>query len=336
MSDAWQVLGLDGATATERDVKSAYARLLRQHRPDQDPEGFQKVRQAYEAALAILAGKESSSPSPLASIPIERQHSLGVGIGAPQIRISPGGWSPSPQPPSHLEEAIIALRASIASRVRQRVRESLGLFDKAAAEAGLGMAERSGQLLGAFGKDLKLLAEICTDDWLLQHATEGDTALSQAILGTWKSSGEIKRIQDFALALQRKGRHLSDASGATLMMQVACVLGRWQPKMAVDLAHKAFPHLPPDQRDALNQSVDNEVALGQIFEGFPDEHRTFWFRWIEGGSQSSNWRDSYSRQMLHALMTQRGRSWPGFNVLQRFMAPQAWQDLVSAIKMYYG
>lgn len=38
--------------ADETAIKRSYARLLRQHRPDTDPEGFQQLHTAYQAALA--------------------------------------------------------------------------------------------------------------------------------------------------------------------------------------------------------------------------------------------------------------------------------------------
>ena len=55
MSDWMQRLGLD-ADADERAIKRAYARQLRVTRPEDDPVAFQLLHEAYQAALAQLAG----------------------------------------------------------------------------------------------------------------------------------------------------------------------------------------------------------------------------------------------------------------------------------------
>ena len=48
----WEVLGID-PTPDEREIKRAYAKQLKQTRPDEDKEGFLRLRAAYERALEI-------------------------------------------------------------------------------------------------------------------------------------------------------------------------------------------------------------------------------------------------------------------------------------------
>lgn len=55
----WNVLGLP-PDADSRTIKRTYAALLKQTRPDDDPEGFQRLREAYEAALEWHQGLQEA------------------------------------------------------------------------------------------------------------------------------------------------------------------------------------------------------------------------------------------------------------------------------------
>lgn len=48
--DCWAVLGM-ARSVDEREIKRAYARLLKQQRPDEEPAAFQALREAFEEAL---------------------------------------------------------------------------------------------------------------------------------------------------------------------------------------------------------------------------------------------------------------------------------------------
>jgi curved DNA-binding protein CbpA len=47
----YKVLGVE-RTATEAEIKQAYFRLIREHPPERDPEGFKRIRAAYEKLRA--------------------------------------------------------------------------------------------------------------------------------------------------------------------------------------------------------------------------------------------------------------------------------------------
>lgn len=82
MSDwPYDLLDID-ENADERTIKRAYARLLKVHRPDDDPEGFQRLNQAYQFCLLQLEGSVRESPKRL-------------GINAPA---APVATAPRPAP----------------------------------------------------------------------------------------------------------------------------------------------------------------------------------------------------------------------------------------------
>ncbi|MFN0120407.1 MAG: DnaJ domain-containing protein, partial [Blastocatellia bacterium] len=45
--DPYQILGVE-RTASEAVIKQSYFALLREHSPERDPEGFKRIRSAYE------------------------------------------------------------------------------------------------------------------------------------------------------------------------------------------------------------------------------------------------------------------------------------------------
>lgn len=59
MADPWSILNLCAKTADRRAVKRAYAKKLKQCRPDENPQGFQILIQARDQALWLLKNLET-------------------------------------------------------------------------------------------------------------------------------------------------------------------------------------------------------------------------------------------------------------------------------------
>lgn len=56
MATIWETLGIE-PTTDEAVIRRAYARELKQHRPDQDPQGYQQLREAFDAAKEYAKGE---------------------------------------------------------------------------------------------------------------------------------------------------------------------------------------------------------------------------------------------------------------------------------------
>jgi len=92
----WSVLGL-AAGADARSIKRQYAALLRQYRPDVDPVGFQRLREAYEQALS---GTPDDQPILLA--PCEVPRATPLELHEPLLPLQDG-----PTPANQLAERLL-------------------------------------------------------------------------------------------------------------------------------------------------------------------------------------------------------------------------------------
>src|SRR5262245_54852227 len=74
--DCWATLGID-ETSDAREIKRAYAKLVKQNNPEDKPEEFQRIREAYDQALLIAEylkyQQDAEGKSVVERIPLPRQ-----------------------------------------------------------------------------------------------------------------------------------------------------------------------------------------------------------------------------------------------------------------------
>lgn len=97
--NCWAVLELD-SDADERSIKRQYARLLKTHRPDEDPAAFQRLREAYEQAMA-MARHRSEPVLQAPPMPPQAEEAL-----APDPALPYGQAEPAPSRES-IERAVL-------------------------------------------------------------------------------------------------------------------------------------------------------------------------------------------------------------------------------------
>jgi len=107
---AWDVLGL-AETDDVRSIKRAYAKALKQARPDEDPAGFQQLTSAYEWALGYAshcaheraasaaesaAAETEATASPSARGDLQPHETEETAIAAPKSEAPQGGFDFGP------------------------------------------------------------------------------------------------------------------------------------------------------------------------------------------------------------------------------------------------
>lgn len=312
----WQLFGLNSSTAKLAEVKSAYARLLKLTRPDRDPEGFMLLRAAFDAAILQI----SLRSAPERSDATTEQRLLPI-------------TEPPPTFPPPVKEAIQALKQAVGSKARQKVRIAWAAYENTCASYPALPEECWELFIDAFSGQVDLLADACTDDFILARLRLNDLRLLKLVSTVWGAKGEAKRLDEFCVSLSRQRSLAESETGAHAMVVAALALGPWSPELASRLAQRAFPRLPTTQRNALTAQVDRETMIGRLVGPLPAMAKPAWILLLRHGDRDRPWKEIVSREMLITLLRHCGPQWPGFGLLAQSLKPQSWSEMKSVLEM---
>lgn len=314
MQSPWQILNLDPDTATEKEVKTAYARLIKQHRPDTDPEGFQRVREAYEIGLSILRQRQQASTfEDVAPVPE-------VASAATTEEAAPKSLPPV------LIEAELAVNHAQATDDQAALAKAISALFFACRSLESGRAAIllwQESLHRVTGGRSALAALGTTTPQLIAEMESGTSMITHACIGHWEQVHDLASMSNLGNEMLAHASSLQSPEAAVVALRLAMECGFAFPKLATNLINYAFPHLDREARERFLPQVEQQVRLGAFFTGFRDDQQAFWHQRLRRPQDEWNWTDPASEAAIEYLVGARGETWEGYAVVKQ-AAPAEW------------
>ncbi len=316
----WSQLQLDPTTTTERDVKRAYARLIKIHRPDTDPDGFRAVHEAYQEALAKL----NDQPPPLRPLPLIESESTATEQSSQtrQLLLPP-------------ELAALLLRFSNAMGRKDKARiDSIWQEMLLQLEGHSEFAATFDQtLLGLIAKLPSLLSLFFTPTRVIELIPIRAYQTASLILKKWhilRLSNQLGQFLKLLIA-----HRLADDDSASVAFQILAVdLTLFvNYAQAQKLINRLFLQLPPGTWQAISENLDRRANPAYIFSVLPLAERIYWENKvapIHGPPQTFDAREAAIH--FRKAMDVCPRSWPGWDMLSHILPSQIISENADGIR----
>jgi hypothetical protein len=315
-ANPWSVLGLEAASATEREVKRAYARLVKEHRPETDPSGFQRIHQAYQLALEWVR-----QPGP---------------------RIQPeeiAEETPADPPEIAPNSPIVIFREGL-SLIQRAIREE----DATALNLSMDQLRRyvhsepylcrdwEQALIELFSDDLAFLASRLMADDLYFMIYNRCEVLPIRIITEWHGQGFYSRLEQLASLLLDYPPPFEHEPTEVLQAWLAGYVAFVDFAKAESLTNRVYPKIPPQGRDWFLSIVEPRLAAAKIFQSLPEMNRLFWEkRLFPNGDETMEWTDEEMEREFASIQRHCPPQWPGFALLERSVPSQVYGKFARAL-----
>ena len=338
MFDPWSFLELDPHQATEKDVRSAYARLLKKYRPNEDLEGFQRLRRAYEAALGDLRNREvggdeeveRSRGSLFAPQSSSGDSSLGRGDEKPPQSTTTPDIGPLEVAESPFPDAVRAAMAELAQtltkgwglRARRSFRRSWQVFRR----SGLTVKSRARAWEDVAQGELPRLLPVVHIGALLEQWEGGEWKFTLGLLKDEAGPQEISIVQRLGRRLVQCRSLIADFDGAEVAMRLAGMVAIDNPSLARVLVNSAYAHFPTQERDRAVFYVDARERIASLMEYVPWRQRHFWISVFRNPGASVDWLQPRHQYRMKLLLRSMSASWEGWRILALIVPQETWPE----------
>lgn len=318
MNDPWILLELDPSTATEKDIKRAYAKRLKVTRPDQNPEGFKELNDAYQFALYLIARGPVNAPQE--TVRVDTPSALVIedetspeGERAVSVPQAAAGENEIKQATSLLEDAIVRDQQNVASLVRD-IEQCLYRYPTSAQVWSMHVAP----LIEQYPCHPDLLLK---PDVLLYELEQGSCDVTLAVINRLDRMGKKDALQGLAQYFHKSASRLATPLGARILGRLAFSAGMWELSFVDALANTAYEQLPISERDYTMDLIDQYKRLGIYLHGVPNVWRYFWAKFFLGNAARQDWTSEEGEAALMELAKTRSRLWHCYPEIMEMLPP---------------
>lgn len=316
--DPWELLGLSRAEATERDVKRAYARLLKLHRPDADPEGFQKLHAAYQWALAALSRPDLSAGFPGVAGPDFSAESVREAALEEDSMAGPtepdGATAVLPENFMTAAEGLRAERTGESAsgktswhfNVLRNVVRSTPELEKAWA----------GVLRECFPNADQYARNLDAED-VYRLANAGEVHLAMEIMHAWCAVDSCRmELMAMTKLVITRGLPRSPEALPAVLHFLARITAFSQPDVAGNLANALYRLLGKGEREAVIREIETRMMAGRSFARFNPQQRRFWENAVfDLHRHPDYWESAEGTEALSRLVLLCGPDWEGWPLI---------------------
>lgn len=305
----WDLLGIDETDASVRDVKRAYAKQLRQFRPEKDPAGFERLHQTYTRALDHVKCRESEGLSKIAPI-----NELAPILTEEVEEAPPAARSDIHIFPDKVKENAAQISAAVRSGDAQKTEIAIQNLDVTLAgfPNSLRIWERVLELIQ--GETQEIFFEAISFPILMREISTDHCSLSLRTINFWVQINRFVALKDFAGAIKDAKEILKNESTGQVAASLADALSVIAPNLAEDMLNIAFEWLPKSDREWRLPGLENRITLGAVFTFFPEDQREFWAASLTT-PENSDWESEECRNAVLQLVKNFDPDWRGYDFL---------------------
>ena len=357
MADPWSILGLRPDTADEKQVRSAYARLLKIHRPDQDPEGFQRLRSAYEQAIEWLqfraASEEDeppddaeewepeeetpaySNPAPAPPSPLSSSWAEGdvpilpnkLDQTPPQEQHQRKPQRPERDWPREWSYSIVTLDRALENPRRYLDIITMALRALAVDVIEFGIPPDAVECIisDAFDADAGLFGMTAPVAILTHLLQGGRTAYLSKAIKALEQTGSLAHLTTLVQKLDECEADAWSARTVDVFFGAAGLVAMNHPFLAQSIMRKLRGFLDASAYSAKFASLETSITRGMALRDLPPDFRSFWVQRLEHPEAACDWKADAAAHALYAVVLQ-GHGWVGMPLVQRLVPADVWAN----------